>query len=137
MIYLEPEKIKIYKVKPWAVYFKHGDEYYLLHYGGDLYEEKTVLYKKILDNNGQYELKYIHFCYGKKIPNCVFESNVYSHINKKRFIYYLTFYGFIKSRFSPYVENAIKKKNKLMDKITDLQDEIRKIQNNINKMCPR
>lgn len=136
MIFLEPEKIKIYKVKPWAVYFKHENDYYLLHYGGELYEERTVLYKKILDNNGRYELKYLHFCYGNKIPNCVFESKVYSHINKNRFAYYLTFHGFIKSRFSPYVENALKRKRELIGDIRDLQDKISEIKDSINKICP-
>lgn len=127
MIFLKPEKIKIYKVKPWAVYFKHDNEYYLLHYGGDLYEEKTTLYRKILDNNGKYELKYLHSCYGNKIPSCVFRSQVYSHINKIRFIYCLTFHGFIKSKFSASIENAIKKRNKLVNDMRNLQDLINKI----------
>lgn len=132
MIFLKPEKIKIYKVKPWAVYFKHGNDYYLLHYGGELYEEATVLYQKILDKNGQYKLKYLHFCYGNKIPNCVFESKVYSHINKNRFIYYLTFYGFVESRFSPSIKNVLKQKKELIVEIRYLQGKISQIEDLIN-----
>lgn len=136
MIFLEPEKIKIYKVKLWAVYFKHENDYYLLHYGGELYEEKTVLYKKILDNNGQYKLKYLHSCYGKKIPNCVFKTKVYSHINKNQFIYYLTVNEFAESKFSPYVKNAIKKATDHLENIRNLQNEINQLKDAINKIYP-
>lgn len=95
MLVFNPSKIKIYKVKFWAVYFKYEDEYYLLHYGGDLYEEATTLYHKILDENGKYELKVIASKYNNCIPKCVYKTTTYSHINRVDFVMSLLKDGFI------------------------------------------
>lgn len=97
MLEWNPSEIKIYKVKLWAMYFKYENEYYLLHYGGDLYDEVTTLYHKILDENGKYKLEHISSKYGNHIPSCVYETTTYSHINRCDFVLSLLKQGFIDS----------------------------------------
>lgn len=132
MIYLESEHIKIYKVKPWAVYFRYKDDKFLLHVCNGTYTTTSLYYKEV-DMYGNYKLSLIHSDWGDKIPNCVFETTTYSHINKREFIYYLTLYGFIDSEFSEYITDMLFKVHKLNSQISDMQNELNELNVRLNE----
>ena len=58
-------KLRLYKIKPWAIYFEYDGQKYLIHEGDDDYEYAVTLYKKNINEHGYYELEEIdvNLCY--------------------------------------------------------------------------
>lgn len=121
-----PYKIHIYKVKPWCIYFKYEDKYYMVHTSSDGYEEDTTLYEKEINEKGNYKLKEIKCKYGG-FDYDKYINNPYKFINKNEFIYNLTKRGLCYSIYSRSVKKREEKIIMLMRKINELQDKIKKL----------
>lgn len=101
------DDIKITKVRDWSIHFKHCGCSYLLHLSQDGYEEATTLYEI---NNGK--LNPIHSEYDDYIPELYLingdrrtkDSQPYNQIDTDKFIYDLTWNGFVESKFSDDVK---------------------------------
>lgn len=102
---LSKRKVKITKIKPHMILFTCHGHNYLLHLSdGDLGESYYELYKRELNNNGNYKLTYIKsvFADNDLISDFIMsKSNKYYHngmtykeINIEHFIDQLVKYGF-------------------------------------------
>ena len=97
LIITDYDKLKITKVKYWAIYFEYDGEKYLLHCDGELYEEVTTLYHRIpINNKGFYKLEIVNRYYGNKIPwlKCNYNKHTLSAIDKVEFVYKMKEYGY-------------------------------------------
>lgn len=129
-------KLKITKVKQWAINFDYEDKHYFIH-GRYEYGEGSGqdFYERILDENGHYELIHITSKWFEEdnlpvyyIKNYhKFRNYVYNQIDKDFFVKQLTKIGFADSDF---VE-VVKKEKKTID---DLKEEIKKHQDSITKL---
>ena len=128
----DKSKLKITKVKDWAIYFTYCDEKYLLHESTDCYDSVVTLYKRLpVNDNGKYELEWLHSNPYSDIPTIEYKKkNKYwtgtnSQVNIDKFVYDLTKDGFFESEY----EKEIKKKsdpiNKKKAQIAKLEEEIR------------
>lgn len=109
LIITDLNKLKITKVKDWAIYFNYDNEKYLLHGSGECGEYSSNLYKRIPINN-KYELVYIKGEYtcddyikGEFIKEYYKRILVYNQIDKEYFVNQL-----VKWKFAKY--NPIKPK---------------------------
>lgn len=121
-----PYKINIYKVKPWCIYFKYEDKYYMLHTSSDGYESCTTLYEKKINEKGNYKLIGIKSVYGG-FNYIKYINNPYKFINKNEFIYHLTKRDLCYSIYS----RSVKKRE---EKIKMLRQQINELQNKINNL---
>lgn len=105
---LSKRKVKITKIKPYMILFTCHSHNYLLHLSeGDLGECYYELYKRELNNNGNYKLTHIKsvFADNDLISDFIMsKSNKYHHngmtykeINIEHFINKLVKYGFAES----------------------------------------
>lgn len=112
---MQASKIKITKVKPWAIYFDYEDKKFLLHESSDCYESSTTLYERI-HKNGKYELKTIKSYYGQIISLNYFSKKsgrTYSQINTNIFLRKLVYKGLVQNK-------------KISDELSKMQQEIEK-----------
>ena len=121
------DDIKITKVRNWSIHFKHYDCLYLLHLSQDIYEESTILYEI---NDGK--LNPIHYEYGDRIPELYLingdrrtkDNQPYNQIDTDRFIYDMTWNGFVRSGFDDEVKMKKSPIYKKKCEIERLQKEI-------------
>lgn len=73
------KKLKITKVKSWAIYFDYDGEKYLFHESTDDYETSHTLYRRMdMNGKGKYKLEYMK-CGG--ITNCGLK---YAYLDRNR-----------------------------------------------------
>ena len=133
-------KLKITKIKPWAIYFTYNNEKYLLKGRSSDYEYDIQLYHRIpINNKGQFQLEWIagrmwttdnianYFIkdYGRK------HTVIYSHINKEYFVKKLVRKEFCTSLFDNELKDKIKRINDYKKEIKNLEDKIQNIRNKI------
>lgn len=102
-----PSELKITKVRDWSIHFKHCGYSYFLHLSQDGYEEATTLYE-IKDG----ELNPIHSEYDDCMPELYLingdrrtkESQPYKQIDIRKFVYDMTWNGFISSKFDEEIK---------------------------------
>lgn len=102
-----PSELKITKVRDWSIHFKHCGCSYFLHLSQDGYEEATTLYE-IKDG----ELNPIHSEYDDCMPELYLingdrrtkESQPYKQIDIRKFVYDMTWNGFISSKFDEEIK---------------------------------
>lgn len=121
-----PERIEIYKVKDWCVYFRYEGEHYMVYTGGDAYEECTTLYKKKIDADGRYELEAIKTIW-ESFPYRSYTRTPYKFTDKNKFVYALTVRGLCHSKYSKCL-------NKRKEKIRELESQIRELEAKISKL---
>ena len=101
------DAIKITKVRDWSIHFKHCSCLYLLHLSQDGCEESTTLFE-IKDG----DLDAIHSEYGDDMPRLRLKngnfrtknSQPYNQIDIDKFVYDLTWNGFVESKFSEEIK---------------------------------
>ena len=121
-----PERIEIYKVKDWCVYFRYEGEHYMVHTGGDACEECTTLYKKKIDEDGHYELEVIKNIW-ESFPYGSYTRTPYKFTDKNKFVYALTVHGLCYSKYSKCLKKRQERINGLRNQIRDLQEKINKL----------
>lgn len=128
-------KLKITKVKPWAIYFDYDCEKYLLHGRQEDYEYDITLYKRVpLNDKGEYKLEYI----SSKISASDYIENMYikyfskqmcyKNINKEYFVKKLTYDGFCCGMYDKYVKNLKRKVDAINGEIKIFENNIRNLQ---------
>ena len=126
-------KLKITKVKYWAIYFDYDGEKYLLHGSSVDYEYSITLYKRVpLDNNGKYSLETI---YGRfTSTDCIDEflkqkhPKCYKHIDKEYFVKKLTYNGYCYGMYDEYVKNLKRKVDAINGEIKMFENSIRDLE---------
>lgn len=126
MFFKYPERVQIYKVKPWCIYFKYNGEYYMVHTSDDGYESFTTLYKRNLNDKGNYKLEELKSVRGGFYYKC-YANKPYKFINKNRFVYDMTKRGLCYSRYS----NCL---NKRAERIGELIEQMNALQAKINRL---
>lgn len=128
-------KLKITKVKDWAVYFDYDGEKYLLHGRTEDYEYDITLYKRMpLNDKGKYKLEYIFSKistsdYIKSIYIKYFSKQMcYKHIDKEYFVKKLTYYGYCYGMYEEYVKNLKRKVDIINSEIEMFENSIRDLQ---------
>lgn len=108
LIITDLSKLKITKIKDWAIHFTYDNEKYLLHGSCCDYEYSSNLYKRIPINN-KYELVYIagectcdDYIKGEFIKEYYKRTLVYNQIDKEYFVNQL-----VKWEFAEYEEPKI------------------------------
>lgn len=102
LIITDLNKLKITKVKDWAIYFNYDNKKYLLHGSEYEYDYKYSLYKRKPVSNNRYELETI----SEKYTNNDYVTNefikesskrtlVYNQIDKEYFVNKLVEWGFV------------------------------------------
>lgn len=133
---IDPRKIKITKIKNWAIYFDYDGEKYLLHESVDGYEKNNTLYKKSYDGN-RYELEFItsnpYMDIHHLIP-VMKKGKTYKSIDKIKFANMLTYYEFANGCLDSTIQNLKFNISKYKEQRQKLQEEIRKIDNTIIKL---
>lgn len=132
-------KLKITKVKPWAIYFDYDNEKYLLYGRNEDYEYDITLYKRVplpLNDKGKYKLEYIFSQisasdYIKSTYIKYFSKQMcYKHIDKEHFVKKLTYDGFCYGMYDEYVEE-------LKGMINNIDKDVERYQYEINKLRQR
>ena len=128
---IDSSKIKITKLKDWAIYFDYDSDKYLLHESVDGYDSSIALYKRIPSNDfGKYELEWMKSDNFVDIPTIEYNkkhkhwSGTYSQINIEKFVYDMTYDGYFSSQYDDEIKE---KKNPIYQKkkeIERLQREI-------------
>lgn len=99
------DKLKITKVKYYAIYFSYGDRYYILKEGSDSYYSDFELYERVIDKNGYIKevnylcsgsIEYVEECIRYKGRNCFRLHGANKHIDKEYFVEQLYNNGYIK-----------------------------------------
>lgn len=105
LIITDLNKLKITKVKNWAIYFNYDNEKYLLHGSGECGEYTYTLFKRVHIFNDKYELKAIFsdrstddYVANEFIKESKKNTLVYDQIDKKYFIDKLVEWGFSTSK---------------------------------------
>lgn len=101
------DMLKITKVRDWSIHFRYYGNRYLLHLSQDGYEEVTTLYE-INDR----KLNPIHSEYDDCMPELylinwnrrIKVSQPYKQIDIDKFVYDMTWNGFISSKFDDEIE---------------------------------
>lgn len=136
-------KLKITKVKDWAVSFKYEDKYYLLHGSCDDYEYGITLYEKINGNNRKLETIKGMLTSSDDVKHRYIrpinerwkgKSITYSHIDKEYFVKKLAWNGFCTSCFD---EDIAERKDAIEyhhQAINSLEKQIQNIRNDISKI---
>ena len=118
-------KLKITKIKDWAIYFTYDNARYLLH--ANTY---TTLYKrKPLNECGKFELQWMCSKYGYLIPNINYRDKnnkslrcrPYNQIDLKKFLWDMTWNDFFESDYSQEIE--VRKQ-----KIKEIDQDIKKLE---------
>lgn len=93
LIITDLSKLKITKVKNWAIYFNYDNEKYLLHGCRDGGEYGYTLFKRVQLNKNEYALEYMNGCIsfddfvrGRFLKEYNKYPLIYSHIDKKYFV---------------------------------------------------
>lgn len=131
-------KLKITKVKNWAIYFTYDDEKYLLHGSCSDYEYGLHLYKRIPINEcGKYKLDfidgalatsdYIKNKYIKFFGKCL----CYKKIDKEYFVNKLTWDGFCTSCFDKEINERKEAIQDHYKAIKQLEEQIQNIRRDI------
>ena len=142
MLYIEDlNKLKIYKIKGFAIYFKYDKEYYMIHEDGDGYEYTIRLYKKHIGDKRKYKLEFIDCpvnylsCVGDLYNNKGYNRNayVYKNMDLDYFVKKMTYHGLCKSMYSKEKleqgVNKIKEQIKVIDACKrDLNKKIRNLE---------
>lgn len=118
-------KIKIRKVKAWAIYFDYEGKKFLLHESSDCYERSTTLYERLLEN-GRYKLKPINSYYGNIITLNYFSSKAgrtYSQVDTKKFLRKLVYEELVQNK---KVSNELKKIEQEIEKYKQIEDFCRR-----------
>lgn len=98
------DKLKITKVKYYAIYFSYGDRYYILKEGSDSYYSDFELYERIIGTNGYIEevrflcggsIEYMGECIRYKGQKRFSLCGANKHIDKKYFVEQLYNNGYI------------------------------------------
>lgn len=98
------DKLKITKVKYYAIYFSYGDRYYILKEDNDCYYSDYDLFQRVIYNNGYIkEVKYLcsgsigcmEECIRHKGRNCFRLHGANKHIDKEYFVEQLYNNGYI------------------------------------------
>jgi hypothetical protein len=138
LIVKDLSKLKITKVKSWAIYFDYDNEKYLLHGSSEDYEHSIRLYKRIW-NGKKYELDCIFgkftitedvkYKYIKPINAKYFKKDtiVYSQIDKEYFVKKLTFDYYFGGIYEKEIKKIKKQIQNKQDKMNNLEKEIRKL----------
>lgn len=131
LVITDLSKIKITKLKSWAIYFEYNSDKYLLHESTDDYDTTVTLYKRIPYNDfGKYELEYLCSKPYMEIPSIEYNKKkkhrigTHSQINIEKFVYDMTFDGYFSSKYDEEIaieKSPIYKKKKQIEK---LQKEI-------------
>lgn len=118
--------LKITKVRDWSIHFRYYGDRYLLHLSQDGGEESTTLYEI---NSG--ELNPIHSEYDDCIPELYLingdrrkDSQLYKQIDIEKFVYDMTWNGFISSKFDDEIKMKKSPIYKKKCEIERLQKEI-------------
>lgn len=131
-------KLKITKVKRWAIYFTYDNERYLLHGTSDCGESGVTLYKRNW-NGTKFKLERIasdwgdenvEYEYIKSIPRNT-NTLVYAHIDKEYFVKKLSLDGFVYGIFDKEVENIKLNNENIREQIRKLENEIRQLRREI------
>lgn len=132
-------KLKITKIKVWAIYFTYNNERYILHESSEDYETYTTLYKKEpLNDSGKFKLKWICNDVGRRIPyiyhKCSkiaknYESRTYNQINLDKFLWDMTWEGFFDTCYSDAVVKRKQQINDVKQAIRVLEDQVRELRN--------
>lgn len=126
--------LKITKIKNWAIYFTYNNNKYLIHRSTEDYDIFTTLYlRKPINNTGQYELESIIGYYGDFIPSIRYNaknkySGTLSQINKKDFVWKLTWDNIIESQYSDEIQERkhnIKNIEDIKKKINDFEYKLK------------
>lgn len=141
-------KLKILKIKDWAIDFEYDGTRYLLHGGSEMGEGSwQELYIKNLDSLGNYKLdliKTVHYI-DDYVGNYYFlgydkKGLTYKQLDLVYFVKKMTWNGLVKSLYSSEIndikrriENKEKSIQKLRDKELLLQSEIRHLKENYFK----
>lgn len=122
-------KLKITKVKVWAIYFTYDNERYLLHESSEDYETYTTLYKKEpINESGKFKLKWICNDIGRCIPHINYKySRTYNQIDLNRFLWDMTWEGFFDTCYSETIE-------KRKQQINDVRQAIRVLENQVSEL---
>ena len=120
-----PDKIQIYKVKPWCIYFKYEGEYYMIHTSTE--EDTSIcLYRKDLDEHGNYTTD----CLKRSFGNFYYRDYMgkpYKFINKNRFVYELTKRELVYSIYSKAMNKRIKVRTAICEQIEELKEKLMRI----------
>ena len=128
-------KLKITKIKSWAIYFTYDNQRYLLHEND---EDTVSLYKRvpININIGLYKLERITYKYGRlenyryiKMKDKKTYPYIYSHIDIENFIIQLTKDGFVYGAMDKKTIEVISRNVIRVRKIKELEKEILKLKN--------
>ena len=129
------DKLKITKIKSWAIYFTYDNNKYLLHLGdADEYDTITTLYLRTpINNTGQYKLEPIVWHYGDFIPSIKYKTKkkydgTLSQIDKQDFVWILTWNNIIESKYSDEItkrKHDIKKIENIKKKLNKLEYELK------------
>jgi hypothetical protein len=132
-------KLKITKIKNWAIYFTYNNDRYILHESSKDYETYTTLYKKVpLNESGKFELKWICNDVGRRIPyihyKCerrikVYESRTHRQIDLDKFLWDMTWDGFFDSCYSDVIAKRKQQINDIRQAIRILEDQARELRN--------
>jgi hypothetical protein len=118
-------KIKIRKVKAWAIYFDYEGKKFLLHESSDCYESSTTLYERVLEN-GRYKLETIQSYYGKIITLNYFSSKAgrtYSQVDTEKFLRKLVYKELVQNK---KVSNELQKIEQEIEKYKQIEDFCRR-----------
>lgn len=123
-----PYKIQIYRITSFgSIYFRYEGDYYLVHNSSNE-EVTTTLYKRIMKGNGHYSLETLKYIWGDvHFKSC--EVRPYKFINKNRFVFELTQFGFCESIYSKSVRRINKRIEELQKRIYELQKEVDRLRN--------
>ena len=121
------DMLKITKVRDWSIHFRYYGNRYLLHLSQDGCEEATTLYEI---NDGK--LNPIHSEYDDCMPELYLingdrrtkDNQPYNQIDTDRFIYDMTWNGFVRSGFDDEVKMKKSPIYKKKCEIERLQKEI-------------
>lgn len=132
-------KLKITKVKTWAIYFTYDNDRYILHESSEDYETFTTLYKKEpLNDSGKFKLKWICNDMGRCIPYLThkcnkriehYESRTYNQINLRKFLWDMTWEGFFETCYSDEVTKRKQQINDITSAIRVLEEQKRALKN--------
>lgn len=104
LIFSDLSKLKITKIKSWAIYFTYNNKHYMLKEIGECYYHDFSLYERVIDDNGF--IKEVNWlCDGsiESIDECIrYRNNKHyricrtnKHIDKKYFVEQLYNNGYI------------------------------------------
>lgn len=132
-------KLRITKIKNWAIYFTYDNEKYLLHESSEDYETATTLYKReVVNEHGKFKLIPLKSGYGGQIPNIKYKTNnriknynsrPFSQIDMNNFVWDMTWKGYFSSCYDIEIEKTKQKIKDIETTIETLKDMMRELRN--------